>query len=143
MAQRFRWPALLTLALVAAACSSDPTSPGNLLIGRFGDPELHAELLALHGGAELMLPCGGYFTSGDPIELTSGNQFSRTGKWYPQSFGVPVTPIDAKLNGSFSGDVVTLAIDAGGDAPLVYTLRRDVSGQLNQVACALASRASP
>lgn len=142
MSFRTRLPAVVTFVLLVAGCSSDATSPANLLIGRYGDPVQHAELVALHGGAELMLPCGGYFTSGAPIALGTNQQFSSKGKWYPQSFGVPVSPLDATLAGGLSGDVVTLNLrTAGSDDPIVYTLQRDVSGQLDKVVCALTSRA--
>lgn len=41
------------LVCILASCGDDPTGPGQvLLLGRFRNPESHAELLAIRSGAE-------------------------------------------------------------------------------------------
>ncbi len=131
---------ILASALFATACGSDPTAPGNsALIGRFGDPALHAELIAIHAGAELLLPCGSYFAATSPLILDAGQQFSLSGKYYPQPFGLPSGPQAATITGRYANDSVQLQLHTtgGGEDPATYQLARDASGNLDMILCAL------
>ena len=122
---------ILGSVLLLAACSSDPTAPGTAaVIGRFGDPGLHAELIAIHAGAELLLPCGAYFATTSPLELDGAQHFSQSGKYYPQPFGLPSAPLPATITGQYVNDVVQVQLHTtgGGEDPFTYQLQRDVSG---------------
>lgn len=128
------------LVCILAGCGDDPAGPGPfLLLGRFGNPESHAELLAIRAGAELNLPCGAYFTSADPILLSGDLTFSTAGLWQDAFFGGPVEPERATLTGELAGErlEVTMQVDEPGGTMLSFTLDRGASGELDDVACAL------
>ena len=129
------------VVLLLAGCSSDPNGPDNgVLLGRFGNADQHAELVALHGAAELQLICGSYFAFQGPVQLASDLTFRESGKFYPSSFGIPAGPIDAVAVGSYetSTGTVRMHLEMNGDDPFPYELRSGESGELDKVVCALS-----
>ena len=131
----------LAAALLLAACSSDPNGPDNgVLVGRFGNSDQHAELMALHGAAELQLICGSYFAFAGPVQLAADLTFRESGKYYPSSFGIPAGPIDAVAVGSYetSTGTVRMHLEMNGDDPFPYELHSGESGELDKVVCALS-----
>lgn len=131
----------LVVALLVAACSSDPNGPDNgALIGRFGNADQHAELVALHGAAELQLICGSYFAFPGPIRLAADLTFRESGKFYQSGFGIPSGPIDAVAVGSYdtSTGTVNMHLEMAGDDPFPYALHSGESGELDKVVCALS-----
>lgn len=135
---------LVSLALLLGACSSDPSGPdGGVLLGLFGNPDQMAQLVALHGSAELQLPCGSYFEISGPIRLASDLTFRAEGTWHPLSFGIPSGPTHGAAVGSYetASGRVHLHLELGGDDPLPYVLQSGVSGDLEHVVCALSAPA--
>ena len=131
----------LGVALLLAGCSSDPNGPDNgVLLGRFGNADQHAELVALHDAAELQLICGSYFAFPGPVRLAGDLTFRESGKFYPSSFGIPAGPIDAVAVGSYdtSTGTVRMHLEMNGDDPFPWELRSGESGELDKVVCALS-----
>lgn len=124
-------------ALLAAGCGSDPAGPdGFPLVGRFGNPDVHVELLAVRGGADLNFPCGEYFTSPTPIVLRFDQTFQLEGRWHPATFGGPGDPRDAVLAGAYVDGRLTVTLAAAYGAYAIE-LTRGVSGDVDAVVCAL------
>lgn len=135
---------LVSLALLLGACSSDPSGPdGGVLVGLFGNPDQRAQLVALHGSAELQLPCGEYFEVPDPIRLAADLTFRADGTWHPRAFGIPMDPVRGTAVGSYETATgrVRLHLELGGDDPLSYVLESGVSAGLDHVVCALSAPA--
>lgn len=129
--------AATAFALLVAGCSGDPAGPdGFPLVGRFGNPDAHVELLAVHGGADLNFPCGEYFTSTAPIILRFDQTFQVEGRWHPVTFGGPGAPRDAVLAGSYVDGRLTVTLSAAHGAYTIE-LARGVSGDVDAVVCAL------
>jgi hypothetical protein len=129
------------VALLLAGCSSDPNGPDNgVLVGRFGNADQHAELVALHGAAELQLICGSYFAFPGPVRLAADLTFRESGKYYLSGFGIPSGPIDAVAVGSYetSTGTVRMHLEMDGDDPFPYELYSGESGELDKVVCALS-----
>jgi hypothetical protein len=134
---RFRYASLMSI-LLSTACGNSSGGPGEqLLLGRFGDPVVFAELAAIHEGAELVVACQGYFSSPAAIELADDGSFRQRGRWYPQAWGNPPNEVDATISGQLSGDrvQVTLEFDDRDADPAVYDLRRDVSVNFGEIGC--------
>jgi len=134
----------LGVAVLLAGCSSDPSGPDNgALVGRFGNADQHAELLAVHEAAELQLMCGSYFAFTGPIRLAADLTFREAGKYYPSGFGIPSGPIDAVAVGSYdtSSGTVNMHLEMSGDDPFPYALHLGQSGELDKVVCALSVQA--
>ncbi len=132
---------LPALCLLAAACSSDPDGPDTgLVVGIYGNAEQHAQLVALHGSAELQFPCGGYFEATDPIHLDADLTFRAPGRLHTGGFGVPSEPEDAVAVGSYESatGIIRMHLEGGGDDPIPYVLTSGQSGELGQVVCALS-----
>ena len=105
--------AATAFALLVAGCGSDPAGPdGFPLVGRFGNPDAHVELLAVRGGADLNFPCGEYFTSPAPIILRFDQTFQVEGRWHPATFGGPGDPRDAVLAGAYVDGRLTVTLAA-------------------------------
>jgi len=133
-------PAFAAVMLIAG-CSSDPNGPDNgTLVGRFGNAEQHAELVALHAAAELQFICGSYFAFPGPIRLAADLTFRESGKYYASGFGIPSGPIDAVAVGSYdtSSGTVNMHLEMAGDDPFPYALHSGESGELDKVVCALS-----
>jgi hypothetical protein len=129
------------VALLLAGCSSDPNGPDNgVLVGRFGNADQHAELVALHEAAELQLICGSYFAFPGPVRLAADLTFRESGKYYQSGFGIPSGPIDAVAVGSYetSTGTVRMHLEMNGDDPFPYELHSGESGELDKVVCALS-----
>jgi hypothetical protein len=126
------------LALLLAGCGEEPTGPkgGMLLVGRFGNPDLHAELVAIRAGAELNLPCGEYFSAAEPIVLGALQTFRVDGRWSPVDFGGPGTPRDAELRGAYVDGVLTVTLSVAGHQTYTLALQHDVDGEVDAVLCA-------
>ena len=133
----------LLMALLVAGCSSDPNGPDNgALVGRFGNADQHAELVALHGAAELQLICGSYFAFSRPIRLAPDLTFRESGKFYQSGFGIPSGPVDAVAVGRYDSatGTVSMHLEMAGDDPFPYVLRAGESGELDKVVCALSAQ---
>lgn len=131
----------LAIALLLAGCSSDPNGPDNgVLVGRFGNADQHAELVALHAAAELQLICGSYFAFSGAVRLAGDLTFRESGKYYPSSFGIPAGPVDAVAVGSYdtSTGTVHMHLEMAGDDPFPWELHSGESGELDKVVCALS-----
>jgi hypothetical protein len=135
--------AILASILLFTACNDDPGGPGDqLLLGRFGDPENHAELLAIHAGTELNTGCGNFFSSDQPVELSDDGSFDLRGRWHFGGAFVDPQDAGATIVGQFAADRVTLTLHIDGRTgtsgdPAVFDLRRDVSVNFGEVLCAL------
>lgn len=127
-----------TFVLLLAGCGEDSTGPkgGILLVGRFGNPDLHAELVAIRAGAELNLPCGEYFSAAEPIVLGSLQTFRVDGRWSPVDFGGPGAPRDAELRGVYVDGILTVTLSVAGEPKYTLPLQRDVDGEVDAVLCA-------
>jgi len=133
---------LIAAVGLLAACSSDPNGPRTgLLTGLYGNPEQHAQLVALHRSAELQFPCGSYFESREPIVLDGDLTFRAPGKLHLASFGIPADPTDVVAVGSYESatGLVRMHLEGDGDDPIPYVLTPGQSGELDQVVCALTS----
>jgi hypothetical protein len=132
-------PAIIALL---AGCG-DGTDPGGIpLVGRFGNPEQHVELLAVHGGAELHFPCGAHFSTTEPILLRPDRTFRRAGRWHPANIGGPLPPRDAVVSGFDHGGSLTVSMRAEAEEYTIE-LERNVSGDVDAVLCALRPASGP
>lgn len=123
------FPGLLLTCLLSA-CGDAAGPDQSVLVGQFGAPDLTEELLATHGGVELVQACGSYFASSQPARPDSEGEFLVHGRWYPGGLGL--SHRGAMLNGRLDLDsgaeTVTLTLrfeqtDPAAD-PLTVTLRR-------------------
>jgi hypothetical protein len=136
-------PAFAAVMLMAG-CSSDPNGPDNgTLLGRFGNAEQHAELVACtprrscSSSADRISPFRG--RSGSRPISPSASPASST----QSGFGIPSGPIDAVAVGSYdtSSGTVNMHLEMAGDDPFPYALRSGESGELDKVVCALSVQA--
>ena len=135
---------LVPAVVLLAACGEGPAGPGGgLLIGRFGNPDQHVELLAVRGGADLNFPCGALFTSTRPIELRADGSFRQEGRWQPTNFGGPLPDQSATMSGVAQGETLTVTMSAEGGERYTVALERNVSGDVDAVLCALRPAAVP
>jgi hypothetical protein len=132
--------AIIASIFLLSGCGDDSTEPGTqLLLGSFGDIEQHAELTAIHEGAELVVACSGYFSSSDPIELDEDGSFTRRGRWHGTVFGVGGADAAATIEGQVEADHVSLLLrlDEGNTAASTFELQRNVDGRPDEPLCAL------
>ena len=128
---------LPAVVLLLAGCGDEPAGPDGVpLIGRFGNPDLHIELVAVHSGADLNFPCGARFTSAEPIELRSDRSFRQKGDWQPVNIGGPLPPRGATVSGFEQGGTLTVTMSADGGERYTVELERNVSGDVDAVLCA-------
>jgi hypothetical protein len=118
------WVAVSAL-LAGAACSGEPTgSDARVLVGQWGSPE--AELIGLHSGAELRVPCRTIIID-DPIVLSDADGFTTRARVQGSGLTIGTLPV-VRLTGQVAGDRVTIDVPAASPASAAtYVLEAGVT----------------
>jgi hypothetical protein len=103
------WCAPAAVGLTTLACGGAATAPsGRELVGAWGTSEV--ELIGLHAGAELRLPCT-IIIIDDPIELGDADDFTARGRVDGPGLTAGSLPV-VRLTGEVAGSHVTVNVPA-------------------------------
>ena len=122
---RFLLGSVPGILLASVACAGEGTEPNvRALVGQWGSRD--AELIGLHSGAELRIPCTTIIID-DAILLTDSNDFTVRAQVDGPGLTVGSLPV-IHLTGHVAGDQVTVRVPSGvGTSAATYLLEAGVA----------------